>query len=173
MKLKSAGFIAAATIMCTAANANANMLFDVYAGATAGLGGQTVFVDGDHVDDSAQSYGAVVGLDIPVFRFELEYDYLTAPDVDMHLGMINAYAKMPLPMVKPYLGAGVGNVFSGKINNGPDVDNTIAYQAMLGLTFALPVLPFNIDAEQDVPYTSQTWLKSVLKHRTCCTMMCA
>lgn len=151
MKLKSAGIITATGLMLMGASAHANPLFDIYAGATAGFGGYTLFADDDHLSDSAQSYGAIVGVDIPVFRFELEYDYLHYSDAKAHIGMINAYAKMPLPVVKPYLGAGIGTVFDGDAD-GIEFDTGMAYQGMLGLTLDLPVLPFKVDVEGRVLY---------------------
>lgn len=59
------------------ANANAGLVFDFYTGATAGFGRQELKLE--HVDDykaAAQSYDAVVGVDIPVVRLEAEYNYL-------------------------------------------------------------------------------------------------
>lgn len=150
MKLKTAGFLTAATVMLAVGNANANLLFDVYAGATAGFGGAIMINDGHHNSDAAQSYGAILGLDIPLFRAELEYDYMTAGDLKMNVGMVNAYAKMPTALVKPYFGVGIGAIFDGKLDNSANdisLDTTMAYQAMLGVTFDIPVLPFKIDAE--------------------------
>lgn len=152
MKLKSAGFLTAATLLLAAGNANANLLFDVYAGATAGVGGATLIADHHHNSDAAQAYGAVLGLDIPLVRAELEYDYMTAGDLKMHVGMVNAYLKMPTVLVQPYLGAGIGMVFDGDAGHGVNVDTTMAYQGMLGLTFDIPVLPFKIDAEARALY---------------------
>lgn len=152
MKLKSAGVLTAATILLAAGNANANMLFDIYAGATAGFGAASVFADDHTSTDAAQSYGAVFGIDIPMFRIEAEYDYLDQKDIDLHLGMVNAYIKMPLVIVSPYLGVGVGAIFGGDAPHGIDIDTTAAYQGMLGLTFDVPVLPFKIDAEARALY---------------------
>lgn len=157
MKLKYAGILTVVSILFADTSANAGALFDVYAGATIGVGAATMFADDKDVTHSAQSYGAVVGLDIPVFRFELEYDYLQADSIEMHLGMINAYAKMPLPVVKPYLGVGVGNVFSGKDNDFVDIDSVIAYQGMLGVTFDIPVLPIDVDVEGRVLYAADIY----------------
>ena len=154
MKLKSIGFLTAATLLLAAGNANANLLFDVYAGATAGFGGATVSIDGHHNSDAAQSYGAVLGLDIPLVRAELEYNYMTAGDLKMHAGMANAYLKMPTLLIQPYLGAGIGMIFDGDAGHGVNVDTTMAYQGMLGLTFDIPVLPFKIDAEARALYAA-------------------
>lgn len=147
MKLNSAVFLTAATIMFGAADARANLLFDPYIGATAGLGGATTFIDGDTHTDMAQSYGAVIGLDIPFVRVEGEYNYLNDKDITAHTAMANAYLKMPMILVSPYIGAGVGAILDGDAGHGISIDSTIAYQGMLGLTFDIPVLPFKIDAE--------------------------
>ena len=145
MKLKYFGAITAASVLLSGAAANAGALFDPYFGVTVAVGGATVFANDIDVSHSAQSYGAVVGIDIPVFRFELEYDYMHADSIKMHLGMINAYAKMPLPAVKPYIGIGIGNIFSGEDAGFIDIDSVAAYQAMLGVTFDIPVLPIDVD----------------------------
>lgn len=81
---------------------------------------------------------------------ELEYDYLNHDAYKLHLGMINVYAKMPTTVIQPYLGIGIGSTFDGHVIDNDstiNIDADTAYQAMLGLTFDLPVLPFKIDAE--------------------------
>lgn len=147
MNLKYATILTAAAIMMAGANANANLLFDPYIGATAGVGGATVFIDGDTTSDMAQSYGAVIGLDIPLIRIEAEYNYLNDKDITAHIAMGNVYLKMPSLLVSPYIGAGVGAIFDGDAGHGTEMDTTVAYQGMLGVTFDIPVLPFKIDAE--------------------------
>lgn len=155
--------ILAAAIAMAGANANANMLFDIYAGATVGVGGATVFVDDSTTTKMAQSYGAVVGMDIPLARVELEYDYLDHKNANMQLGMVNAYLKMPTPILKPYIGVGVGSTFAGEYEMNSavkvDIDNTIAYQAMLGLTFDIALLPINIDVEGRALYIPDVFEK--------------
>lgn len=153
MKLKS---IVAATAISVgiigSANAS-NLLIDPYVGAMAGFGGYTMFDGHDHASQSSQIYGAVAGIDIPLFRFELEYDYLNADDFDANLAMLNAYLKAPSIMIKPYLGVGVGTIFSGKYNH-IDTEDTMAYQAMVGVTFDLPILPLKIDVEGRALYSN-------------------
>ncbi len=158
MKLKSAGVVAT-LIMAGATNANANILFDIYAGATIGMGAETMFAGHDNDTAAAQAYGAVVGLDIPFVRGELEYNYLDGKDIDMHLGMVNVYAKMPTPIVQPYIGAGVGTIFDGKIKDAHniDIDADMAYQAMVGVTFNLPIMPLKIDAEARALYIQDVY----------------
>ena len=162
MKLKYAGILTAAVISFSGA-ANAGALFDVYAGAMVGVGGATVFANDTDVSKSAQSYGAVLGIDIPVFRFELEYDYLTADSINMHIGMINEYEKMPFPVAKPYIGVGIGNIFSGTDDDFIDIDSVAAYQAMLGVTFDIPVLPIDVDIEGRALYAADIYEYAGLK----------
>ena len=152
MKLKCVATAAAIVMAAGATNANANLLFDPYVGATAGVGGATLFIDHDTTTDVAQSYGAVLGLDIPLVRVEAEYNYLLHKDAKAHIVMGNAYLKMPTLLVAPYIGAGVGAIVDGSVDNGPDMNKTAAYQGMLGLTFDIPVLPFKIDAEARALY---------------------
>ena len=157
MKIKTLGFLTAATIMSMTGAANANLLFDIYAGGTFGVGGYALLAD-ENETYSAQSYGAVFGMDIPMFRIELEYNYMDADEMTLNLGMVNGYFKLPTPVVKPYIGAGIGTTFSSKYepakNISLDIDDTVAYQGMLGVTFDLPVIPFNIDVEGRVLYAS-------------------
>ncbi|MDE5615734.1 MAG: P44/Msp2 family outer membrane protein [Alphaproteobacteria bacterium] len=147
MKLKSAAFFTAAIMAFMTADAHANLLFDPYIGASVGVGGATTFIDGDTHSEMAQSYGAVIGLDIPFVRIEGEYNYLNDKDITAHTAMANAYLKMPMILISPYIGAGVGAILDGDAGHGIDIESTVAYQGMLGLTFDLPVLPFKIDAE--------------------------
>ena len=93
MRLKTAGLLTLATLLGGATNANAAMLYDIYAGLTLGAGGQTIFAGDDNNSTSAAAYGAVIGMDIPLVRIELEYNYLNASESHMHVGMINAYSK--------------------------------------------------------------------------------
>ncbi|MDL2295217.1 hypothetical protein LJC18_00135 [Lachnospiraceae bacterium OttesenSCG-928-E19] len=152
MRLKTAGLLTLATLLGGATNANAAMLYDIYAGLTLGAGGQTIFAGDDNNSTSAAAYGAVIGMDIPLVRIELEYNYLNASESHMHVGMINAYFKMPSTVIKPYLGIGLGTVFNGDVDDTFNIRNEPAYQGMLGLTFDIPVIPFNVDVEGRVLY---------------------
>lgn len=156
MKAKSLGILTATSIMLCTGAANANLLFDIYAGATYGIGGNTLFIDDEHISKSSQSYGAVFGMDIPLFRIELEYNYLDSDYMSINLGMVNGYFKIPTPVVKPYIGAGIGTTFDSKYEPrnlaSVDIKDTLAYQGMLGITLNLPVIPFNIDVEGRVLY---------------------
>lgn len=150
MKLKYATVLTVAGSLISGA-ANADALIDVYAGATIGVGAATIFENKHNSTDTAHSYGAVLGMDVPLVRIELEYDYLNNKEYDMHLGMINLYGKLPTTVVHPYLGVGVGTAFDGAVNITPDAtvktNSGTAYQTMIGLTFDLPVLPFKVDTE--------------------------
>lgn len=156
MKTKSFGILTASAIMLSVGAANANILFDIYAGGTYGIGEYVLFADGEHPSFSSKSYGGVLGMDIPVFRFELEYSYIDGDNVAMNIGLINAYLKMPTPIFKPYIGAGVGSSFSSKYTSEHgtelDIDDVMAYQGMLGITLDIPVIPFDVDLEGRVLY---------------------
>lgn len=156
MKSKTLGFFALASVLSVSAPAYSNMLFDVYAGGTYGIGGYTLFMDSDNVSKSVQSYGAVLGMDIPMFRIEVEYNHIAADNADLNLGLINAYFKLPTPVVKPYIGVGIGSTFDSKyeVSNIMHVslDDAMTYQGMLGVTLDIPVVPFNVDVEGRVLY---------------------
>ena len=166
MKLNYKSILTAATLMIAASNANAGMIMDWYAGGTAGYGSMSMIIDNngnDHTSDhSAQSYGAVFGVDLPVVRFEAEYDYLTSDRVDMQTLMGNAYVKLPgLVVVNPYIGVGVGVMFDAKTNYYPvDLDSSIAYQGMLGATLNIPALPFKIDVEGRALFVPEVYSKN-------------
>ncbi len=164
MKLKTLATISTVSALFIGANANAGLLIDVYAGAMLGVGSMSLFANDNDKTESAQSYGAMLGIDIPVIRAEIEYNYLNSQDTKLQVGMINAYLKMPTPVLKPYLGVGVGNIFDGEVT-GTDiaVNKSTAYQAMLGLTFVPPVLPFNIDAEGRVLYAHDVFDYATVK----------
>ena len=93
-----------------------------------------------------------------MFRIELEYNYLDSDDATLNMGFVNGYFKLPTPVVKPYIGAGVGTTFSSEYtpvaHTTIDIDDTIVYQGMLGVTLDIPVVPFNIDLEGRVVYAS-------------------
>ena len=154
MKLNYKSILAAAALMVTAANANAGMVYDWYAGATAGIGTMVLNSNDHNHSHTAYSYGAVFGIDLPVVRFEGEYDYLDSKRLDMQTLMGNAYVKLPgLVVINPYIGVGVGIMFDAQSdhNYGGNYqlhfDSTIAYQGMLGATLNIPALPFKIDFE--------------------------
>lgn len=156
MKSKTLKFLTVASVLSISAPAYSNVLFDIYAGATYGVGGYTLFTNGENESKSSQSFGAVLGMDIPMFRVELEYNFLDANNTHLNLGLINAYFKLPTPVIKPYIGVGIGSTFDSKYEpenlQSVDIDDVMAYQGMLGLTFNLPVIPFNIDVEGRVLY---------------------
>lgn len=148
--------------MFMAGTAQAGIL-DIYTGITMGGGENIILVPSDtpnleDITKSTSSFGAVVGVDIPLFRFEAEYNYLTGDSLDLHLGMINGYVKFfPLPIVKPYLGLGVGSVIEGKIKDAGDIKNATVAQAMLGLQFDIPAFPIFIDLEGRALYAKDIY----------------
>ena len=148
MKLKTSIILSAAAIGVSVP-AIADPVWDLYVGATIGAGAETIFADDKNEINAAQSFGAMFGVDLPAFRFETEYNYLSEKrDLHAHLGMLNAYFKMPSTVIKPYLGLGVGLMFGGENENKHiDFDTTAAYQAMLGVTLDVAALPFKFDIE--------------------------
>lgn len=150
---KLTGVVTLASLLGFASNANAGVVWDLYAGATVGAGAATVFADGDSETNAAQSYGLAFGVDIPLLRFEAEYNYLNDDEAKMHLGMINAYFKMPSTVIMPYAGVGVGTIFGGDFGDF-DIKTKPAYQGMLGITFDMPVFPFKFDVEGRVLYAA-------------------
>ncbi|MBR1380371.1 MAG: hypothetical protein IJ560_02175 [Alphaproteobacteria bacterium] len=154
MQLKTCVFLTAIAAL-SAGHANANMIWDIYAGGVIGAGGMTIFADDDTDTNAAQSFGAVVGIDIPAFRFEGEYNYIRTSDLNTNIAMVNAYFKMPSTVIKPYLGIGVGASFSGEYDDNTvnvDLDTSAAYQGMLGVTIDTHVLPVKFDVEGRVLY---------------------
>ena len=147
MKLKTS-IILCSVLAGTAAPAIANPIWDLYAGATIGVGAETVFTNDKNETNSAQSFGAVFGIDIPLLRIEAEYNYLKESDTHAQLALANAYFKIPSAVITPYFGAGAGIMFEGK-NNEANIkfDRKMAYQGMIGVTLDVPVLPFKFDIE--------------------------
>lgn len=154
----------------------AHAVVDVYVGATASAGSIATYVPNDNSmnvsgfskDDimkSSGTFGAVVGINIPVVRFEAEYGYLTSTNMNLNVGMINGYLKLlPTPVVKPYVGFGLGKVMGGKIRgliqDSPDASMPI--QGMLGLQIELPALPIGIDVEARAMYVERIYTMPIV-----------
>jgi len=159
MKINSISLISLVSILTCAANANAETLYDFYVGGMAGVGGQTMFADHDTDTNAARVFGAVAGIDLPIFRIEAEYDYLATSDFNTNATMLNLYAKMPSTVILPYIGGGIGMVFGGDytmtesgVKAKYNVDTTAAYQAMLGATIDTIAIPVKFDIEGRVLY---------------------
>ena len=149
MKLNSKIFLTGILGATFMASANANPIVDAYIGGMFGAGGSTIY-NGNHKNTGAESFGAVVGLDIPLLRIEAEYNHLTSDYVSANDAMLNAYFKMLSTMIHPYIGVGVGSVFGGHMTQTDvryDVKSTVAYQGMVGLTFDILALPIKFDVE--------------------------
>ena len=144
--------------LCAPTAANAKVA-DMYAGASLGL--SALHSGGENF--ITQSYGAMFGLDMPVFRAEVEYNYLSgnrkSMDINNNMAMLNGYAKlMKTPMIKPYVGAGVGMVFGGKVSgNGvsTDLNSRVAYQGMLGFQTNIPATDLYVDLEYRMAYANK------------------
>ncbi len=157
MKLKTS-IILTTLVGLVATPAVANPVWDLYAGLAVGVGAETLFIDGKTENQSAQSFGAMFGVDIPAFRIEAEYNYLKQSDAHANLALANVYFKVPSTVVKPYIGVGAGVMFSGENEeSNKSFDTTGAYQAMLGLTVETPALPFKFDIEARAVYAPDVY----------------
>ena len=153
MKLKTSIILCSLTAAATMP-AMANPVWDLYAGVSVGAGAQTMFGDGRNETNTSQSFGAMFGLDVPLFRTELEYTYIGESNSHASIGFINAYFKMPSTMIRPYLGLGIGLMFNGEENEryNKKFDTKPGYQGMLGVTIDVPKLPFKFDVEAHAIY---------------------
>ena len=134
--------------LCLPITVRADFL-DFYGGAVVGAG--TNFIDSRA--HGGNSYGAMFGVDIPLIRAEAEYNYVHGKrnndTVNLNIGMLNGYLKTPFPIIKPYIGAGIGRVFGGN-SDMVDIHSATAYQGMVGIQFDTFFLPLFIDAETRV-----------------------
>jgi opacity protein-like surface antigen len=159
MKINSLSLISVVSVLTCASAANAGTWTDFYIGGMVGVGGQTMFAEHKNETDSSQMLGGVIGMDLPVFRLEGEYDHFNSSDLNTNAAMVNLYAKMPSTVILPYIGAGIGLVFGGEqtfTNSGVKteykIDSTSAYQAMLGATIDILKLPIKFDVEGRILY---------------------
>lgn len=154
MKLKTPIFLTSLVVLGIVSSANAGTAVDMYAGMTIGVGAQTAFADNQDRTNTAQSFGAMFGVDIPLFRIEAEYNYLTTANSHSNLALANVYFKIPSTVIKPYLGLGIGLNFNGEDTEFGTIkyDTGSAYQAMLGVTLGVPALPFKFDVEARAIY---------------------
>ncbi len=149
--LKLPMIITGAAIAFGATSANA-LIFDPYAGVGFGVGEAKLTDFGGLVESAAKSstsYSAFVGAEILMFRIEAEYDYINSDYIDYQTVMANGYIEMPIPVIKPYFGLGVGVITDAKIIGGfVEVEsNKPMYQVMAGVEVDAPVLPFAFDVE--------------------------
>ena len=155
MKINSLPVISTLAVLTFGTAANAGVIADFYIGGMVGAGGQTLFTKDTHKSSgSSMLLGGIVGVDIPAFRIEAEYNYIDSNDIDTNSAMLNAYFKVPSTLIQPYIGAGIGMLFSGNhtINNEGietkySIDSTAAYQAMLGATIDILAIPLKFDIE--------------------------
>ncbi|GEM_PF-591509 len=156
MKINSISLISVLTLLTGTASATAGVMADFYIGGMVGAGGQTIFTKDNDKTDSATLFGANVGIDIPLFRLEAEYNYLKSADLYTNAGMVNAMFKVPSTLIQPYFGVGAGMIFDGKhtptTNIEYKIDSTAAYQAMLGATIDVLALPIKFDIEGHALY---------------------
>ena len=154
MKKTSLFVISTISTLSLASVANAGVMADFYIGGMVGAGGQTLFTKDSHENSASRLLGAIVGVDIPVVRAELEYNYLDSSELNANAAMINIYAKMPSTIIKPYIGGGFGMLFGGEheftknnIEYKYNINSTTAYQAMLGATVDILAVPLKFDIE--------------------------
>jgi hypothetical protein len=159
MKINSLSIISVLSVLTCATVANAGVVADFYVGGMVGAGGQTLFTKDEHTSSASKLLGAIAGVDIPVFRIEAEYNYIDSSDLNTNSGMLNAYFKVPSTLIQPYIGGGIGMVFSGDqtvstdgLKTKFDIDSTAAYQAMLGATIDILAVPLKFDVEGRVLY---------------------
>jgi opacity protein-like surface antigen len=134
-------------------SANAGWVVSPYMGASAGFGRQTVYSGDLSETSSARSYGAMLGLDLPLISIEGEYNYLDANNLEANIAMLNAYLKIPSVIVKPYIGAGFGTMFGGtETESNTDLKSTSAYQGMIGAAIDILKLPIKPEIEARVLY---------------------
>lgn len=168
MKINSLSLISMVSILTLASNANAGTWTDFYIGGMVGVGGQTMFAEHKNETDASEVFGGVIGMDLPIFRFEGEYDYFNSSDLNTNAAMLNLYAKMPSTVILPYIGAGIGMTFGGKqefnengVKTEYNLDSTAAYQAMLGATIDVLKLPIKFDIEGRVLYAPDIYKNTV------------
>jgi len=146
---------AVAMLAMSAANAG---LVDIYVGATGSAGESlTIMPEGfgaSKMQSDANSFGAVIGADIPLVRVEAEYNYMTAKDISLSALMINGYLKAPFPLVKPYVGLGAGSTLGGKVRDD-DAKTSSAFQGMAGVQVEIPATSIFLDIEGRVFYATK------------------
>ena len=157
MKINLLSLVSVVSTLVCLSGANASVIADFYVGGMAGAGGQTMFADHKNETDASRVFGAIAGMDLPIFRIEGEYDYFAAKDFDTNAAMANIYAKIPSTVILPYIGGGIGMVFGGDYKDSDlgtkyKVDSTAAYQAMLGATIDILSVPLKFDVEGRVLY---------------------
>ncbi|MBO7644873.1 MAG: outer membrane beta-barrel protein [Alphaproteobacteria bacterium] len=161
MKINSISLISVLSTLSIMSVANASVVAEFYAGGMVGAGGQTLFTSDKHDSKTSRLVGAIIGVDIPVFRIEGEYNYIDSDYLDTNSVMLNAYLKVPSTVIMPYIGAGIGTVFGGKheitdtdtgIKTNYTINSTAAYQGMLGATIDILAIPIKFDVEGRVLY---------------------
>ena len=164
MKIKSLSLISLVSVLTGASAANAGVLADFYIGAMGGIGGQSLMAEHKNHSDASRVVGGVLGMDIPFFRIEGEYDYFDSSKLNTHAALLNAYAKLPTSFIIPYIGVGAGVVFGGNhkftennIQTKYNIHTTTAYQAMLGTTIDILALPLKFDVEGRILYAQDIY----------------
>ena len=142
---------------------------DFYAGAGFGMGfngGKSYQMDVKSRYKDAPIYSLAGGYQLPLPAFDVrgELEYLRLrPEVrdgrtkQLDGLFVNAYGFIPVPLVDPYVGLGIGRVRF-------DHSNAFAVQGMLGTEYALPFLPdMSLGAEYRYMKTNGTTGKVTAK----------
>ena len=83
MKINSISLISIVSTLTFASAANAGVIADFYVGGMVGAGGQTLFANHHNETDTSRVFGAIAGMDLPIFRIEGEYDYFDSKDLNL------------------------------------------------------------------------------------------
>jgi len=133
--------------------ANAGWVVSPYAGVSAGVGRETVYSGDTSATVKSNSYGAMLGLDLPIISVEGEYNYLDTKGMEANAAMVNLYLKIPSVIVKPYIGGGFGTLFGIKdTETNASLGSAAAYQGMVGATIDILKLPIKPMIEARVLY---------------------
>ncbi|MCL2338967.1 MAG: porin family protein [Proteobacteria bacterium] len=153
-KTKLCALCAVICALC-ATGARADVV-DFYMGG--GIGAGTVYSDTVN-RFSTTSYAAALGIDAPIIRAEAEYNYIAGSragnSFNKNIGMLNGYVKvLPTPIIKPYIGAGVGYMFGGRISGrlNSTLRSDPAYAGMAGVQIKIPFIGIYVDVEGRVMY---------------------
>ncbi|MBN2676232.1 MAG: porin family protein [Alphaproteobacteria bacterium] len=114
-------------------------------------------VEDADADDGA-AYAIAVGSDVPLLpvrveveSFDIQFGDLTYSTdnygkFSAHGLMLNAYAGLPIPVVSPYIGAGIGKAQTSATEAHASKTES-AYQLMAGIELSIPLLPFALGVE--------------------------
>ncbi|MDR1691546.1 MAG: porin family protein [Rickettsiales bacterium] len=124
-------------------------------GLGAVLAGQYKFEDGSKpkAKFDAPAYSLAIGYELPIWNIRVEAEYLRLqsdfkhdPNLSMITSgfMLNGYVPLPVPLISPYIGVGIGTaettLFLNDSNGGLQAKPEFAYQAILGAEVDIPFI---------------------------------